>query len=413
MGTTHRAGSFAVPASTGNVTIPVTDGPTEIPHTIIFFGSNQQTEDTVLSPSLPAIFMGLAARQAGGSWLMRVNAFRHNLGYTTRSSRCIYSIVDASINAEYQATIVSSTAGSFTLNFSQVAANRFVHYLAICDSAGYDAINNDVFAGTGSSTTLEAFQALSGFNLGGYAYDGGGADYTASGYIAVFQGAMSYPATYAFGKGDASSLSISDFNTNGQRFVKLYEQFNAAGPWVSVGPAFIGPFLNEVNHTAYLTDATHFHSDVAGFGDSGLFACWTGDSEPGTGTPSGSVAGISHQVLSRQAIPDVVLVFGANGTEAGPGIGSAHKAAFFGVWTDTYQGCVGITDAGYLYQSRNKSWVAAIASGLVCAGTIQRDTPGFDFVTSVAGTPPQDTVWWAAANDIDEDIPQIFRRPHG
>ncbi len=420
--TVYRAGNFAVPGGTGNVTVQLYDdslvATTEVPHTIIFFGTNSGTEDTLVSMSNPSMFMGMMAREASGSWQQRVNSFRMDVGYSNRGDCCIYSITGASLTAEYQASAVSSGAGTFTVNFSSVVASRIVHYVAVCDSIGYDSIFLSAYAGTSAQTVTEDFPARSAFGISGYAYDGGGVNYSGPDFVSIAQGGWSYPDSYAYTESDSVNLSMGDFSTSSQRYEILYNDVGGVvsgymGHAPTWGSFFIGPFLGPQPHFAYPTDATHFHADFSGFGDSALVAPYSGDTETGGGTPSEDLFGAVHENMNRKPTTDMVLSFGALNWAVTPGsVAAAATGGSFGIWTPSYQGSAAITHGGYLYQSRNKSWISGLDSSGVVAGTIDRNDPGFDYVTQVSSTTSNLLVWWGAENDTTSGTwrPQIYRR---
>lgn len=402
-----RAGYFAVPAGTGNLTVNLLDdfgGPSYMtPHTVIFFGSNQGTEDAVVNVSTSSIFMGMMTRKANGTWLSRVNSvIPVSVAAGTRGDCCINAITGTGFGIQYRASAVSSSTGSFTVNFSTVAASRIVHYLAIGDSDNYEAVFNDVFSGTGTTTTTLAWPVKAMFHIGAYAYDGGGFNYENGSLAFGFSGGAAYPDYPTLNRGDASSLSYSS-GGSGQMKLKQYNRIAEAPPVVSVGATFSGPFLGEVDHSAYRSPSnTDFYADVSGFGDSALFGFWDGDADAGSGTPSGSVSGTATFAPQRGEV-DAVLFFSANGLAEGPAINSSALAVGFGVWTPSYQGCCHLSGSGasYLYQSRTKSWCStANASGAV-AGTVVRSGSDFYTVTAVAGTTATPLIWWGGVSEAE------------
>ncbi len=392
----YQAGSFAV--ASGNVTVAGLAGK---PQGVIFFGSNSSTEDAVVTGGNLGAFMGMMVDDGLGGILAESNSLIPTQGQRSSGVSCI--LMQSSFNViEYAATPVSLNANGFTVNFTSAVAGREIQYIAWYDwnSAGFYNIAN-------AQTNALAFTAKASFHLGTIQSGGGQGDWIRAdlpGYTFSWWGGASYAPT-----NERNSLSLIRYPFTGQ----IATRMPGSGTEISTGAGFIGPFLTEPQHAgAPGTPTTNFDSIFSvGFANMGLLGVWDGPADCGVGTPSGTPGGIVAQSLAL-ATTDAIILFGANGWETGPGVGSSGQAIGFGIWTPTYQGCVMVNQGGnYLYQSRNKAWASDAAAAGVNAGTITH-TPNsgqFEFVTGPSAVGPFQLGWIAFVNEEEEWIPHIYR----
>ncbi len=142
---TFAAGHFYMPTSGGSFAVTGLDIE---PQGIIFFGGNQDAEDTLLHPTTPGAFFGMAWRDVDSGAIdyqaQAVTTF--GTRWTQKPIACL-----ASPGAiEYEASSVTFDADGFTINVSDPAPGpRLIHYLAWGE---FDGAEGKSVGSTGQAT---------------------------------------------------------------------------------------------------------------------------------------------------------------------------------------------------------------------------------------------------------------------
>jgi hypothetical protein len=408
----YRAGGFAVPGGTGNFSVTGIDFDVGC-QGVMFFGSNQTTEDAVVSTANAGVFMGLMAQEDGGGILAQANSIIPLVFQQSRGSHPIFQIADTT-TIDYSATPVSLNADGFTVNFDAIPGSaRWIHYLAWGDWDDADTNRPS----PGGTTVALGWLAGAMFMAGTYS-PGGNGDWDSiglGGYHFGWWGGAVYPLnTIGWNSG---YLSLCGPGAGSTRHTRLLTSPPTTA--VNFGFSFIGPFLAESLHHAYPTGVGNldFYDDSPGQDNYDLYAYWNGDGNCTNGTPAASSPDTVTVPLSQIDTADAIVFFGACGQEGGPGSEFNGTAISFGVVTPPtlsdpgYQGCVAVDEGGDFFQSRTKSWCSSVRVTGAHAGTTELPvgTANFVWTTDDDDVSPQNLVAVVYGHG-GGFIPQIYRR---
>lgn len=412
----YRAGGFAVPGSTGNLAITGLGFDVGC-QGVMFFGSNQETEDAVVTTANAGVFMGLMAQEDGGGVLAQANSIIPLVFQQSRGSHPIFQI-ESSTTIDYSATPVSLDADGFTVNFDVLpgAGDRWIHYLAWGDWDDTDT-NRPPPGPTGITLPL-GWRAGAMFMAGSYSPLGDG-NWDGTGLVADpnfgWWGGAVYPLNTV--GWDAGYLSLCGPGAGATRHTRLLTSDPTLA--VNFGFTFVGPFLGESLRIAYPTGVGNldFFDNSPGQNNSDLYAYWNGDGDCTNSTPAAASPNTVTVPLSQIDTADAIVFFGACGQEGGPGSEFNGTSIGFGIVTPPttfgpgYQGCVTVDASGDLFQSRVKSWCSNVTAAGAHAGTtdLPVGTASFVWTTDDDAVAPANLVAVVYGHG-GGFVPQIYRR---
>lgn len=415
-----KAGSFYFPTSTGSFAITGTGFE---PQGIIFFGGNQATEDSLLTPSTPAIFFGM-------TWLDLATGLPDsqalsNIAYGDAfKPDPIVCCGNAGCNIEYRASLVSLDADGFTLNATVAApGSRLVHYLAWGEQPHSNGTsiagesNNTLTLGYHPSTIL-AFHHWVNANARDMCHPSG--VYFSMGV--ANQSPDLSPPPY----GRQSNAMVIAMRTFSQLGAIGYNTtwmnpFNGASPAISnsVRPWVAGSILTTFDH-AHPTptlDGTNLFYGATGYPTRDSVAWW--DCEGQVRRVNGPTVGDTVTYTAAPHVGDVeaAFFFGNTGYTS-EGILDPRPCLTFGVLTPDYQGCVGldfrpVSDPPSFFQSKQTCYLGHVfgddvvaASGVISGRDVTLTGERFPAVGSQNGGFMQ---VWGSCKPIHGWMPQSYR----
>lgn len=403
-----KGGWFTVPGSTGNFSVT---GVGFQPQIVLFFGSNETTEDTVMTGGGRSLMRGCMAWDDVSSSIMSwcMSFIPHDA--VRWEQHPIVSCKDGSAGTDYEATAVSFNTNGFTVNFTTVpASTRKVHWAAI---GGMDHVTSGIH--TGRSNYTIGWAPLSGLHLGGLddtTLDPKGPNAEASdwGHMLTLGGA-SWPDR----DGDAAtrrSMSIELVDTPFSSQTRLdMRRDTGTTAYVGTGAHFVGPFMTEAAHEQYpiATGDVARYVDVA---NQGHFVEIDAYSETGGVLPEVVVddSTIISSTLTEIDRPSLILFLGVCGFPQGANLGP--NAATFGFWTKDHQYSVAGNGAdGSFYQSAQYGFTSTVSTSGVHAGTVTALSPGIALLTTkVSDIAPASMEWHMFGRQTSGFVPQIYRR---
>ena len=415
------AGEFTVPGSTGNFSVTGLDLGGEEPDGVFFFGTNNGTEDSVVTGSPLGQFIGLMYRQWNSPSTIAGQA-TSVLSTIARASinGPIHMLQTDALAVDYSAQEVSLDVDGFTVNFTTVQSNRKVKYIAWKSSNGGGLVFDTTSGAPGIVDFGWVPSSMIGIGtrdlVGGYAGSANNGQYISLG-AATYQDINTGHSTSAMNAvtqgGNQARHRLQNPDVLGGPFpMTLYETAHS-GALGTVIMAFlrverVGANPNELGF-AYQGSASY----------ASAVAVWDGISSrndifiPPTvvGNTVTKDASINNANLN---VADAVIYISAAGQDGGPG---APPGIFgVGVATRDYQGCFRVDGpAGRLYQSSQRSWCAQVKAGGAHAGiTTFNDDETYTLETEVAGSTGEGIgafVFGDIATPVaGAFIPQIYRR---
>lgn len=399
------AGNFLV--ASGDVTVILPDfGQVQ---GVIFFGSNQATEDAVVTNTNAGVFMGMMVNDEG-TILSQCNSVIPQQGQQSKPKPIVMQAAWNTI--EYEADAVSLDVDEFTINFTSVPGGaRRIHYLAwgdYEDSEGrrsdYDSIITDACG----------FNARASFYVGCWTTDGlGGMNWDYQNTMAWWGGGayadVAHGGHTLWSCASITTMVYSPFSQGAQ----VLQRSQQAAPIAYYAANFVsGPFMSLVSNTMYPThplDTTfRLDSTPGGAPNSTLCGYWTCDSDTGFADPDPTAGNTYIADLGIDTNADAVILFTLSNQQSGFSTSNPVNGVGFAVKTADYQACVIANYGGYFYQSRSRAWISNVGAAGVHAGTIDLNGSEFTMETiddDVVNAP----MVWVAYTQEDPWIPQIYR----
>jgi hypothetical protein len=412
----YHGGSFIVPGSTGNFSITDLDFR---PQLVLFFGSNKDTYDSVVTAGHSAVMRGTMVQDDVTDSIVAwcSSAVPHDS--MRWEQKPIVCCLDGGSGTDYQANAVSIDAAGFTLNFTVVSAgSRRVHYVAIGEmSHSFAKIIGSNFGGTSASVDV-GWRPQSGLALGGLddtVQDVGGPNREQSTWGHMLSWGGKSFRTDNISNHVSMFLNATDTPFNDQDQLRV-ERYSGATSYIGFGQHFVGPFMNE---GAYQMVLSGTGLTTVGISINPSNQChFTGLSvESDTGNAN-TAAALDGEITITSSNPDVeapalLLFLGACGRESGAN--GNPNAMSFGFWTEDHSYCVaanGFDDS--FFQSEQYAWCSKVTASGAHAGTAASNAPeevGATLRTEVADITPARLVWHMFGPELPEEAPRIYR--HG
>lgn len=337
-----KAGGFAFPTSTGS--LEVDTGLGEPIQGIIFFGGNQADEDTLVHPTAPGVFFGMAWHDVDTGLVDFQSQSNTTLG--VRWKQVPIHCLSSGVTIEYEASAVTFDAtGKFTLTISDAApALRRVHYLA------WSGFGGTAGKSVGNSSSGQVFtfgplgyRPLSALGFGMFA-SGSTRAGSANGAAMFTMATADFPTVDTDTNNNNASalmlrarLSLSDGLTF-QEMAQLDTGFT-----FTVSGGILGFWQDQVDH---LNPTPDWDSDTLrlqlfGFGNRHSLVWW--DCEGSTHHANTPAVAATDTITAPDYIDQVqaALFFGTTGySSLEQAHGTVHAAYVYGVLTDDYQGVV-------------------------------------------------------------------------
>lgn len=421
VGGQFKAGSFAFPTSTGGFSVT---GLEFEPQGIIFFGGNQSTEDTLLTPTAPGVFFGMAWRDVDSGLVDFQSQANTTFGVSWASQPI--TCLSTGVTIEYQASAVTFDADGFTLTVSTAApAARLVHYLAWGD---FDGAEGKSFGGTSIGDVFDVtslgYRPLSSLMFSMFSTSAS-RDSNANGAVYFTMGTGNFPRdnTSFVNSNNATALTMHAGLSLSDGLTVQYLQQSIDAITASVHGGILGFWQDDIDH---LQPNPNFDSDALrltlfGSPNRAQLVWWNCEgSVHQANTPE--VAATST-ITARPYISEIqaALFFGTTGySSLAQDHGSVHTAYVYGVLTEDYQGVVAFdTGAGgtpadgtpAFFQSQNACFADSLApsTGIrVASGVIDgNDVILTGEIASNSTIGPSFVQLWGAAPRFR---PHIYRR---
>lgn len=381
------AGSFEFP--TGGGTHTVIDGLLFEPQGCLLFGSNQETEDTVLSGGNPGVFIGLVWRDVD-SGLIDYQA-QSNTTFGVTWSPVPILMLTSGTTVEYAASSAAFTDNGLTITVSTAApGTRRIHYLVW---GGFDGAEGKNMQAPGNQPDVFDFLNLGyrPMSMLSFAMFASGATRTGSNggsnYLTV--GVANFP-----GEGDEydESSEVDAANNNaGAITFRTFTQMGSVGytqGWgnplnthihPSVHSGLVGTFLTDFDHAHPYPDFTSegLRMSLWGFPNVASMVWWS--TEGHTQSVESPEVGVTvvHQAASYIDGIEACFFFGATGYGSEQQL-TPNLGYMLGVLTQDYQAVVA-WDAGiggapadgtpYFFQSRECCFAESLHGGGVRASS--------------------------------------------
>lgn len=405
------AGEFTAPTSAGNFSYTDLDfQPTQL----LFFGSNQSTDDTIITGAGFGLFMGLAGldyadgvtlKQHTNTWIVGRASFH------TNSAIALLGTTGGTL--QMRADIVSLDGGGFTLNFTTAPpAGRKIKFLAVGGETQTGFFSTWSNAGDVDITPGYRVKTTMGLSHRDGVGDGDTLN-TATHWTSW--GMFSYPPS-ALNYG----MDFIQANYNSGHQINTFYYNTLSTPFVGIGaPGAIGTILSGQldiypTGTGGLTFRHNWQTSDNWWSE--IF--WGDPSSAGVVTPSATVDVSVDSTLANgteMTIADAVFYYTcADEYGALGGAFDAESIVGFGVATKDYQGCVHIEgDSASMYQSSNKSWISRVNATQVLAGVTDFDNAPVGKLrlktTESIGAPSAPNVVYLAMVSEEPFIPGFYR----
>lgn len=132
---TFEAGHFYFPTGGGALSIPLSFDP----QGAIFFGGNQDAEDTLLHPTFPGLFVGMVWTDVDGGVDQQAQAIT---SFGTRWTQKAITSVGAPGSIEYEGTVALGSEELIVTPTDPAPGSRLVHYLAWGEFDGAEGDNS-------------------------------------------------------------------------------------------------------------------------------------------------------------------------------------------------------------------------------------------------------------------------------
>lgn len=369
-----KAGGFAFP--TGGGTLEVDTGLGEPIQGIIFFGGNQTAEDSLLHPSFPGVFFGMAWHDVDTGAVDYQSQSNTTLG--VRWAQTPIHCLSSGVTVEYEASSVSfDGTGKFTITVSTSApALRRIHYLAW---SGFDGAEGKSVGNSFSGQTFDFTglgyrpQSALGFNMFASGSSRAG---NANGAAYFSMATADFPLeNTAFANNNASalmlraSLGVSD----GLTFQEMQVVDDA---WIyTTSGGVLGFWQDQVDHLRPWPDwdSDALRLSLFGFGNRSQLVWWS--CQGSTHFANAPDVAATSTITADSYIDEVqaALFFGTTGySSLAQDHGTVHAAYVYGVLTPDYQGVVAF-DTGQgdapadgtksFYQSQDACFANSLSPG--------------------------------------------------
>jgi hypothetical protein len=381
----YTSGTFTVPASAGAYSVT---GLGFAPDGILFFGTNRETEDAVVTGANLGAFFGMMARDWDSSVIIArsVSVIPSPKGSVITGKPIHVRSAPGSATPDYAASASSLDADGATVTFSDVPAsgNRKVHWLAWGTETGSTGAH-ELHSDGGDQTLALGWQAKSLLELG--SFEGGDGEAAYDGTHWLWCGAASYWGDPAI---DWQAVNLTCVSS-GQQAIRT-EVSGASAVAVAhpnhagVAGTILGGDLRVKPSGGGYTSLAYDYVSVS---DSWDMTCFhDGESSNGKTTAGNSLGDTVDVALANAAVQDVAaILFLTTGDTDGFGTTLTGNLGV-GVATADHQACVMIDGSSQaLYQSSAKAWCDNVAAGGAHAGTAELGLAEFTLETTEAGGP--------------------------
>ena len=370
-----RCGSFQFPTSTGSFEVELdiaVEG-------VLFFGSNQGTEDTLLSGGNPGVFFGMAWKTLAGATDYQSQA---NTTFGVRWQAKPITMNSSGGTVQYEASSLTFGDG-FTINVTTAApGTRYVHYIAWGDEI---QAHGSLMASPGSGTAFDFATGYRVFSMLMFSmFASGRADTNgSSNYLTL--GVANFPDLPTVAEVNALNNNANGFTFRTQTQlgqVGLTEQWYN-GPYddsitASVSSGLVGTFQDQFDHArpypTYIDPALRV--DLYGYTNQSSIA-WM-DVQGSAHQIAVPALGVTAAYEPRDYMEGIAacLFFGTTGWHSAAQ-GDPHVAFTLGMLGedangDPVQACCGFdsgagdapaNDTPYFFQSRQACYVDSLHSG--------------------------------------------------